>query len=169
MLTAIRKLRLGILMAALAGAVMLASAGPAMAVKFVASDSVTWKGSVSATGEIVVSTCRVKSDTELTAFPCQLRVQVGVGPTGAFEVASVWTSSDGLGAFSALGIALVKVKPPLETYAAAGPCIEAEESDLPGTTGPVEYPCVVSVKLTFNTVKHTVSGAYSVKEESTQP
>jgi len=169
MLTAIRRLRFGILMAGLAGTVMLAGAAPAMAAKLVTSDVVTWHGSYSpASGIISVSSCKVKSDTELTAFPCQLNARVSsLPPSPTIGVGSEWLSSDGVGVFG-FTVTLVVSKPPVYTYAATGPCEEREETEPPSGVF-ISYPCVVSVKLTFNTVKSTVSGSYSVKEESTQP
>jgi hypothetical protein len=172
MLAAIRKLKYGILMAALAGAMIGASAGPAMAAKMVTSDTVKWKGSFSAaTGELRASACALKSDTETTAFPCQLTGAVRPLPIGGpvIEVESTWVSADGIGVFGPLLANRVVSKPPIATYAGTGPCEEQEESDLPGTKGPISYPCEVSVKLTFNTAKSTVTGVYSVKEESTRP
>jgi hypothetical protein len=63
----------------------------------------------------------------------------------------------------------VKSEPPKETYAGTGPCEEVEESDIPGTTGTVRYPCTVKFKLKFNTATGAVTGKYVVLEESTQP
>jgi hypothetical protein len=79
-----------------------------------------------------------------------------------------WSSIDGEGVvpgYKALRSATSK--PPNEIYTASTACEEREESE--SGTGPVSYPCLVKVKLTFNTVKNTVSGGYSVKEEATQP
>ena len=168
MLTAIRKLRFGILMVVLAGSVMLAGAASAMA-KPVTSDVVAWHGTYSAaSGVIVVSACKLKSDGELTAFPCQLNARVSsLPPSPTIGVGSEWLSSDGVGVFG-FTVTLVVSKPPVYTYAATGPCEEREETEPPSGVF-ISYPCVVSVKLTFNTVKSTVSGSYSVKEESTQP
>jgi hypothetical protein len=169
MLIAVRKLRLGFLMAALAGVMTAASAGPAVAAKIVTSDTVTFKGTVNSAGEYSASACSLKSDKETTAVPCQVRGRaLGIG-SPAIEVTSFWASSDGEGFFPPFTAPRTVSKPPIETYQGTGPCEEHEESDLPGTKGPVTYPCQVTVKLTFNTKKGTVAGNYTVREESTQP
>jgi len=169
MLAAVRTLRSGLLVAGLGGAIAVASAGPAMAAKTVMSDAVSFKGPVNAAGEYAASSCKVKSDGEKTVFPCSVAGRaLGIGgPT--IEVTSTWAGPDGEGFFPPLAAPLVASKPPVTTYTGTGPCVEREESDLPGTAGPVEYPCTVTVKLTFNSVKATVTGTYTVREESTQP
>ena len=169
MLAAVRKLRLGLPVAALAGVVTAASAGPAVAAKLVTSDTVSFKGTVNSAGQYSSSTCSLKSDTETTAVPCQTAGSaLGIG-SPAIEVSGFWVSSDGEGRFGAFPIPRVASKPPVETYQGTGPCEEREESDLPGTKGPVQYPCQVTVRLAINTVKHTVVGKYTVREESTLP
>src|ERR1700694_4176809 len=155
MLAPIRKLKLGFLLAALAGALVFAIAGPAAAkTKMVTSDAVSWKGTVSSTGEVVVSACTVKSDTE-PAFPCQLRVVARRTSPTTIEVISISVSADGTVSFGPLFATLVTSKPPIEIFAGTGPCEEHEESDLPGTKGPISYPCTVSVRLTSDTAKKT--------------
>jgi hypothetical protein len=160
---------LGFVVAALAGVMTAASAAPAVAAKVVTSDTVAFKGTVNSAGEYSSSACSLKSDTEKTALPCRVTGRaLGIG-SPAIEVASLWASSDGEGFFPPFTAPRTASKPPIETYEGAGPCEEREESDLPGTKGPVQYPCKVAIKLTFNTQKGTVTGKYTVLEESTQP
>jgi len=168
MLTAIRRLRVGILMATLAGTVMLAGAAPAMA-KLVTSDAVAWNGTYSAaSGIITVSSCKLKSDGESAVLPCQLNARLSsLPPSPAIGLASEWLSTDGFGVFGST-VNLGLSKPPVYNYAGTSSCEESEETEPPSGVI-ISYPCVVSVKLKFNTAKNTVSGAYSVKEESTQP
>jgi hypothetical protein len=169
MLIAVRKLRVGFLVATLVGVMTAASVGPAVAAKMVTSDTVHFKGSVNSAGEYSSSVCSLKSDTEKGALPCNVIGRaLGIG-SPAIEVTSIWASPDGEGFFPPLTAPRTVSKPPNETYAGTGPCEEHEESDLPGTKGPVTYPCMVTVKLTFNTQKATVTGNYTVREESTQP
>jgi hypothetical protein len=168
MLAAVRKLRLGFLVAALAGAMTAASAVPAVA-SLVASDTVAFKGAVNSAGEYSPSVCKLKSDAEKRALRCRLIGRAaGIG-SPAIEVFSLWASSDGETFFPPFRAPRVSSKPPIETYAGTGQCEEHEESDLPGTKGLVQYPCVVTIRLTFNTAKATVKGQYSVSEESTLP
>jgi hypothetical protein len=168
MLEAVRKLRLGLLVAALAGVMTAASAAPAVAAKIVTSDTVAFKGTV-AGEEYSASACSLKSDTEKTAVPCQVFGRVrGIG-SPAIEVFSIWASADGESIFPTMAAPRVVSTPPVETYQGSGPCQEAEESDLPGTKEIVRYPCQVTVRLAFNTLKHTVAGKYTVREESTLP
>ena len=172
MLTASRKLKLGFLVAALAGVITAASAGPAVAA-LVRSDTVAFKGTFTSE-EYSTTMCKLKSDGEfnsagkLETFPCVLvggAPGIG-GPT--IEVASRWGSADGEGFFNPLTATRVKSEPPKETYAGKGPCEEAEETE-PGSGAFVQYPCTVKVKLKFNTATETVIGKYVVFEESTQP
>jgi hypothetical protein len=169
MLATVRELRLVFLVAALAGVMTAASAAPAFAAKIVTSDTVVFKGTVNSAGEYSSSVCSLKSDTEKSALPCKVAGRaVGIG-SPAIEVVSGWASPDGEGFFPPFTAPRVVSKPPNETYEGTGPCVEREESDLPGTKGPVEYPCKVTIRLTFNTQKATVTGKYTVREESTQP
>jgi hypothetical protein len=169
MLAAVRKLRLGFLVAALAGVMTAASATPAVAAKVVTSDTVVFKGSVNSAGEYSSSVCSLKSDTETTALGCGVIGRaLGIG-SPAVEVSSIWASADGEGFFPSFTAPRVISKPPNETYEGTGPCEEREESDLPGTKGFVQYPCKVTIRLTFNTKKATVTGRYTVREESTLP
>jgi len=171
MSSATPRLNLGALVAAVAGTVLCVGAGPAMAAKLVTSDTVSWKGTYSAaSGAIKVTSCKLKSDGETPVFPCAVTAILAAGPSLETKWTSVPYSLDGEG-FSTgpVPLALVKVIPPVETYEGTGQCYEVEESDLPGTTGPVRYPCVLKARLAFNTAKGTVSGTYHVLEESTQP
>jgi hypothetical protein len=171
MLTASRRLKLGFLVAVLAGVMIVASAGPAVAMmkKLVLSDKVSFKGSYNANGELSSTTCSLTSDGEEGAFPCTVTATVvGIGGP-AIEVTSFWASADGEGFFPRMGAPRTASKPPIETYKSKGPCEEREESDIPGTTGEVQYPCMVTFTLKFNTEKHTVVGKYVVREEEKQP
>jgi hypothetical protein len=169
MLAAGRKLRLGFLVAVLAGVMTAGSAVPAVAANLVTSDTVAFKGTVNSAGEYTARVCKLKSDAEKRALRCRLVGRaVGIG-SPAIEVFSIWASSDGETFFPPFGAPRVSSKPPNETYEGKGQCEEHEESDLPGTKGPVQYPCIVTIRLTFNTAKATVKGQYSVSEESTLP
>jgi hypothetical protein len=175
MLTASRRLKLGVLVAALAGVALAASAGPAVAAKLVKSDAIAFKGTLSAAnGEFQSSACKLKSDGEFNSagtpetFPCSVIGRaVGIG-SPSIEVTSAWVSADGEGLFPPLTATRVKSEPPKETYAGTGPCREREETEPPSGAF-VEYPCTVKVKLLFNTATLTVKGNYVVLEESTQP
>lgn len=171
MSSATPRLKLGVLVAAAAGTVLCVGAGPAMAAKLVTSDTVSWKGTYSpASGLIQVTSCKLKSDGETTVFPCAVTAVIASGPALETKWTSVPYSLDGEGfSTSPTPLVLVKSVPPVETYEGTGQCYEVEETDLPGTTGPVRYPCVLKARLVFNTAKGTVSGTYHVLEESTQP
>jgi hypothetical protein len=171
----VRNLRLGGLVAVLAGALALASAGTAAAATLVTSDTISFKGVYTASNNQFNSQkCSLKSDGEITegkptVFPCVVSGEAnGIGGPEVTGFTK-WTSADGEGlncGYSALRSATSK--PPNEIYIGTYGCIEVEESE-PGTGQRVTYPCIVRIKLTFNTVKHTVAGTYKVLEESTQP
>jgi len=168
MLGAVRKLRLGFQVAALAGVMAAVSAAPAAA-SVVTSDTVAFKGTVNSAGEYSASVCKLRSDGEKRPLRCALFGRAaGIG-SPSIEVFSIWASPDGETFFPPFGAPRVASKPPIEIYEGTGQCEEHEESDLPGTKGPVQYPCKVSIKLAFNTAKHTVKGQYTVSEESTLP
>lgn len=164
MLRSVPMLRFGVLVVLLVGAATLADAAAAIA-KPVVSDVVVFKGGVNSAGGFSASKCTVKSDGEATVFPCQLNGQAfGIGgPT--IEVNSTWVSGDGEDFFLPFAVPRTVSKPPLETYEGTGPCVERENEA--GAT--FEYPCKVTVKLVFNLAKHTVTGRYVVREESTEP
>lgn len=171
MLSVTPRLKLGVLVAAAAGVVLTVGAGQAAAAKLVTSDAISWKGTYSpASGLITVTSCKLKSDGETPVFPCAVTAVLRSGPALETKWTSVPYSLDGEG-FSTgpIPLALVKSVPPVETYEGTGQCYEVEENDLPGTTGPVRYPCVAKVRLIFNTAKGTVSGSYRILEEATQP
>ena len=175
MLTASRRLKLGFLVAAIAGVALATGAGPAVGAKLVKSDAVAFKGTFNSTGNLQSSACKLTSDGEfnsagtLETFTCAVTGTVGGIGTPAIEVTSSWASADGEGFFPRLVVPRTASKPPIETYKGTGPCEEREESDIPGTTGTVQYLCRVIVTLKFNTAKSTVAGSYVVREEETQP
>ena len=173
MLTGIPKVKVGALVAVLAGALCVAGVGPATAsAKLVKSDSVSFKGTVNSTGEWLTTKCKLTSDgefvpgtTKLQVFPCELQGQaLGIGGS-VIEVGSLWKSSDGIAGFPFQAVPRTKSEPPKETYAGTVNCEEEEEEE--GKV--VRYPCQAKVKLVFNTLKHTVTGKYVIYEESTQP
>jgi hypothetical protein len=166
----VRNLRLGVLVAALAGALALASAGTAAAAKLVTSDTISFKGAYAGSNNQFTSQkCSLKSDGETTVFPCVVSGEAtGIGGPEITGFTN-WTSPDGEGlncGYSALR--QETSKPPSEIYKGVYGCIEVEETE-PGSGIKVASSVFVDLKLTFNTVKHTVAGAYKVLEESTQP
>jgi hypothetical protein len=164
--------KLGVLVAVLAWAATLASAGSAMAAKMVVSDKVTFKGMVQSTGAFqagipgTIFTCKLTSDGEPEESCEASGIALGIG-TSMIELETQWgNTTDGIGLTTVKAIVpRVASKPPTETYAGTIPCEEVEEE-----TGVREnYPCQVQVRLAFNTAKNTVTGKYVVREESTQP
>jgi hypothetical protein len=164
------KLSLGVLVAALTGAVMLAGASSAMA-KMVKSDSISFSGPYNAAGEWTSTKCKLTSDgefvpgtTKLRVFPCTV---FGYAPSIGNEVTyanSSWSSEDGRGEVESYFLR-TKSEPPKETYTGGAECEEQEEEE--GKL--VQYLCEPKVKLVFNTLKKTVTGKYVIYEQSTQP
>jgi hypothetical protein len=169
-LAAIKKLKFGLVIAVLLGAATLAGAGPAMAAaKMSKSDTVSFKGTINATGEFLSSSCKLKSDLEATVA-CQAFGAVRPISETMIEVESAWVSEDGEGVFRPMiATRSAKSKPPKELYEGTGPCHEREVSDLPGNKETIVYPCMVAVKLTIDQAKKTISGKYTVTEEATAP
>lgn len=168
---AIPKMKLGLLVGVLAGAVMLGSASSAAA-KLVKSDSVSFKGTYNANGEWEATKCKLTSDgefvpgtTKLEVFPCFLRGVAGPIGEPTISAQSEWGSADGEAAFRG-PIPRIKSEPPKETYSGTITlCEEREEEE--GKFA--QYPCQARVKLVFNTLKNSVTGSYAIFEESTQP
>jgi hypothetical protein len=158
----VRNLRLGVLVAALAGALSVASTGPAVAAKYVTADTISFKGAYTGSNNQFTSQkCSLKLPKQTTVFPCVVSGEAnGIGDPEVTGYTK-WTSSHGEGlncGFNALRSETSK--PPNETYKGIYGCVEVEET--------VTYSIIVTLKLTFNTVKHTVAGAYVVRKESTQ-
>ena len=168
MSTAILKLKRGLLVSALAGGVLVASASPAMAAKTVTSDTVSWKAVWQpSSGSFQSGTCKVKSDAEKETFPC---VIIGrfIPMAKAAEIESTISSADGTIVVPPVIVPLFSSKPPIFTYQGLGPCREREPVE-PGSKEEVSYPCQVTIKVTFNSAKNTLTGAYTVTEASTAP
>jgi len=124
MLTGIPKVKVGALVAVLAGALCVAGVGPATAsAKLVKSDSVSFKGTVNSTGEWLTTKCKLTSDgefvpgtTKLQVFPCELQGQaLGIGGS-VIEVGSLWKSSDGIAGFPFQAVPRTKSEPPLVVH-----------------------------------------------------
>jgi hypothetical protein len=167
-----RNLRLGALVAALAGALALASAGTAAAARLVTSDTISFKGvyGVGLNHNLYESEkCSLKSDGETTVFPCE--VEGGAFGIGGAEVQGDFGSRSSDGEVKNHFFRLLRSatsKPPNEIYTGTASCEEEEETE-PGSGTFVTYPCQAKIKLTFNTGKHTVTGGFVIREESTQP
>ncbi len=161
-----------LLAAALAAAGVLgpaASSTASTAPKLVLSDSVSWNSVWSpASGTFQTSKCKVKSDGETVAFPCA-NVGTFIPGSSSAEITSTTSSEDGTITIPPLVANLIASKPPIFTYSGTGPCEEFEFSDLPGTKEEVRYPCQVTVRVTFNQAKNTLTGTYSVKEFNNLP
>jgi len=165
MLASILKLKRGLLVAALAGGLALAIAGPATAApKLVLSDTVHWKGIWSPASAGYRSTfCTLKSDEELSPFPC--------GVTGVLIPGTVltgeWSSADGTTSFELAPAVIVPTKTGFTVTGTTGVCVETDAPDPSGVVSP-PYKCVATVKVAVNTAKSTISGTFIAKELSTE-
>jgi hypothetical protein len=168
MSTAILRFKRGLLISALAGGVLVASASAATAATMVTSDTVSWKAVWQpSSGSFQSGTCKVKSDAEIETFPCVITGRF-IPMAKAAEIESIVSSPDGTIVVPPVIVPLFSSKPPIFTYKGLGPCQEREPVE-PGSKEEVSYPCQVTMRVTFNSAKNTLSGAYTVKESSTAP
>jgi hypothetical protein len=150
---------LGVLVGAIAGALSLASAGPAAAAKYVTADTISFKGTYTGSNNQFTSQkCSLKLPKVTTVFPCVVSGEAtGIGGPEVTGFTK-WTSSHGEGLNCGFGALRSETsKPPNETYKGVYGCVAVEEG--------VAHSIIVTLKLTFNTAKHTVAGAYVVRKE----